>query len=95
LHVYDAVAVSPSVSLGGESGTSNATLTTLGLGPELDVYVMPSNVFFSITGAATTASVSVNGTSVSTKRVFRRSYRRSFRWSAGTVSRRSMIIDIA
>jgi hypothetical protein len=67
LHLYDAVAVNPSVSLGssGSLGTSSATITGFGIGPELDYYFMPANVYLAATVAVTTLSVSVDGQSVS------------------------------
>ena len=65
-HLYDAVAVKPGVSFSsGPSGTSSATLTGFGFGPELDFYLMPANVYLGFTVGVTTLSVSVDGASVS------------------------------
>jgi hypothetical protein len=65
-HVYDAVCFSPSFSLNGTSeGTSGSKVTAAGLGPEIGYYVMPSNVYLSLTPAVTTLSVTNNNQSVS------------------------------
>jgi hypothetical protein len=65
-HVYDAVCFSPSFSLNGTTeGTSSSKVTVVGLGPEIGYYLMPSNVYLSLTPAVTTLSVTNNNHSVS------------------------------
>ncbi len=66
-HLYDSVAVNPQVSLSGtgQSGTSNATLASLGFGPEVDLYILPSNFYLSLTAGVSALSASVNNESVS------------------------------
>jgi hypothetical protein len=63
VHIFDAVATSPSVSLssGQSANASNATLTMWGIGPELTYYFMPSNAYVSATAGISRMSVTSNG----------------------------------
>lgn len=55
VHVYDAVATNPTVSVGSRSGTAqNASLSMLAIGPSLTHYFQPTNVYFTFTPAVTT-----------------------------------------
>jgi hypothetical protein len=66
-HIFDAVTSNPTVSAGGTSAsTSNASLTMIGIGPELTYYFMPNNVYLSGTVALTRMTFNSNGNDAST-----------------------------
>jgi len=61
-HLYDGVALNPNVSLGSSSGsTNNSSLTMIGYGLGITQYVMPANVYVSVTPALTRISATANG----------------------------------
>src|SRR5262249_25783325 len=67
LHIFDAYAPNPSVSVPGViSGQSNSSLTLWGIGPELTYYVQPSNMYVTLTAGTTRMTVDRSGSSVST-----------------------------
>jgi hypothetical protein len=67
-HVWDWNAVNPSVTVNGQSGSSsNTSLTLIAIGPELDYYFMPSNIFIGGTLALSRGSLGVNGNSYNTE----------------------------
>jgi hypothetical protein len=65
LHVWEAVARNPSLSMGGVAGTGTSTATLLAIGPEYTAY-SKGNFFFSISPALTRITVETNGTSGAT-----------------------------
>ncbi len=57
VHIYDAVAINPSVSTSSGAGTIDGTsLTALGYGVSYTHYFMPLNLYFTATLAVTTIS---------------------------------------
>jgi len=62
-HLWGIGAVNPSIAINGQSGTStNTNVSFAAIGPELDYYVMPLNLFISVTVAASRGRTTVNGT---------------------------------
>ena len=67
-HLFDVVASSPTVQAGSQSATaSNAQLALLCFGPNATFYVMPANVYFSITVGVAVLTASRNGTTNNTQ----------------------------
>jgi hypothetical protein len=68
VHIIDAVATNPSVSLSsGQSGTAqNTSMTLWGIGPELTQYLMPNNIYLSATVALTRMTSESNNRSYNT-----------------------------
>ncbi len=66
-HLYGSTVPSPKVSFstGAPGGTSSATLSMVGVGPELTYYFMPSNVYISGTLAVTRMTATQNNVSAS------------------------------
>ena len=61
-HIYSAVTVNPTVTVNGVSHeTTNTDASMTAIGPELDYYFMPLNLYLSGTVAITKQSVRVNG----------------------------------
>ncbi len=63
IHLWDGVIQDPTLSGGGQSVRAvGASLTLVGIGPELTWYVMPANVYVSASVAPTRLTVNINGT---------------------------------
>jgi hypothetical protein len=65
-HFWDVVAANPTVTVNNSSASNaNATLTVIGLGPELSLY-SNENVYFSLTPSLTRATLAFQGTDSNT-----------------------------
>jgi hypothetical protein len=61
-HIWGIGAVNPSITVNGQSGTStNTNVSFAAVGPELDYYVMPVNMFVSLSIAASRLRLSTSG----------------------------------
>jgi hypothetical protein len=66
-HLYDAIAINPTISVGTQSaGTSNTSAGTVGYGGGITWYIMPANFYLSGTVAFTRLTSTSNGSTSNT-----------------------------